>query len=618
MPYNSGIILTIWYYLYMELSNTLDTAETIETTIQNSANSENINKEGAENLLPDMTELPPDTREVITEAYESKVELRTTIEGYIRGTEEYIVQIPKARNIIQENLSDAEEINVEITPEKESYINDTVNLLNISKEVRELYNHDSFTEKDLGKVYEIVKIYADKYDRETLKNSLESLDSIKNITEYYAKTSKATFNRIKDIIKRKEPPVIEWGDIDKFYQILWDFVTDYTQGEGYERTGEYYTSLKALKESFSQNSITDEDFLNVTITRAKELDKEYREILVNKECCKEISKKSGKEYGYGSSVDREPKRYIHDYFDSEISTRMNTITSTLENEIDKKEREDREKQLFNERELNGINERLNELVQRYNENIGKIEESLPGRLRRANRHFNLENDRSGDENYKSIVESQKMLYHGTTNIESMKAIATEGLRSRKKQQEKQGWSYYQTGLDLEADKKKLSGMDNEHESLGVFFAKNFSGSYAYKGDGIFAVGIPQGVAGRKYSIPQNLSSTSDLEMQLFDRKNPSDGCEVSKEDAYLFIGELRLRGLKAQYGQDIEEQMKKNWGSHLIILPSGETPPENLQDFQSENTHDLSPINHARKVPTKHFWTDKFNSRYRAYKIIYS
>ena len=152
--------------------------------------------------IPGLENLPPETQEVVIESYEILEEGHQTINKYIEGTK-HTENIPKALSIIDNNIPTEEERVVEIPPEKQEYIEDTVRVVNLCNKVVNIGIYNIDVKNQVG-IYEVLEGYASKYNlitSEYVRNQFKDI-GIEETREYYAKTPQATLRRIRDMVLR--------------------------------------------------------------------------------------------------------------------------------------------------------------------------------------------------------------------------------------------------------------------------------------------------------------------------------------------------------------------------------------------------------------------------------
>jgi len=577
--------------------------------------------------IPGLENLPPETQEVVIESYEILEEGHQTINKYIEATK-HTENIPKALSIIDNNIPTEEERVVEISPEKQEYIEDTVRVVDLCHKVVNIGIYNIDVKNQVG-IYEVLEGYASKYNliaSEYVRNQFKDI-GIEEAREYYAKTPQATLRRIRDKIQKKgETPQL------KSRYVLSDLaeyiLKDYTLGSKSAQNETYENTLNMLKTFCSETSITDENFLNTLDGKTKEINQLYQEILVDEKCRDVISKRTGVTFD-----SMEPLEPIHwrnhqegplldtkRIFSSTIKGKINGASDNLKRELENKEGIAVQNGVKFGRdssspvdsalmpELNKVKRKCILAKEQYLRNLTTIDNMLPlteTQLDSSNLVFpfwfesivSKEDMEKVEQVLKDSLQSGKLFFHGTGSggDDVLLAILTNGLMSRRKQMEIQGWSRYNTRKDINQPSEEQKREFSEYESDSLFFARDFDGAYRLKARPIdhFVVGIPEGIVRRNYSLSSD--SFNFNEVVLKDRENPDGGCLIKPGDAYLFIGTKHFQELKSLYEKagkhDFEERVKTTWGDKLII--SDETPPK------SDKNLNLPPVKNARVLPSK-------------------
>ena len=591
-----------------EIQGVEETTEAIVNATSNTNAEKNYNS-----LIPGLEDLPPDTQRVVIESYEHYDSITKRIDSYTKGSEQYLEKIPDAMKIIETNIPSREQKAVEIPPKKQEYVKDTVNIVELCKIVAQGGFENLETKNQLW-FYQQLETYGRKYDIKYLQGKLEKWKGdYKEVKDYYAKTPKAALKRMLDSRSERanRPEFQETSGIDTLakYTLL-----DYTyRSSEASRIGRYNPLTSGIQELCQSRSLLDEEFLGKLDEKTKQINSHSKEIEEDDECQRRISKKTGHVFiEYRSNETLDPSAQAKGDLSKSVMSRLKTATRSLEEETDQiyQEIEQKKLDLSGIYELNSAFRNLSSSQAQYQNNLDRIADLLEQKERVYFRRNiapikSKEEIESEEKRLKEVLQSEKMLYHGTTTIESALGIATIGLASRKKQEQIQGWSIYNTIGSLAADKRR--SVPNESEP--VFFATGIEGAY-FIFDYRFSVGIPEGIAARNYSIGYEGS----YEVALLDREDPENGCLINPEDAYLYIGpklfDRMVVDYKNKHGGDFAARVKEIWGDRVII--SSELPPEKMGNLN------LPPVNNARKVPTNSLWTDKGGLMQRVYKIVYS
>lgn len=592
--------------------------------------------------------LPPETQEVVIESYEILEEGHQTINKYIEGTK-HTENIPKALSIIDNNIPTEEERVVEIPPEKQEYIEDTVRVVNLCNKVVNIGIYNIDVKNQVG-IYEVLEGYASKYNlitSEYVRNQFKDI-GIEETREYYAKTPQATLRRIRDMVqKREETPQL--GNPTALRLLAKNILEDYTLGSKCAQNETYENTLKTLRTFCSETSITDENFLNTLDGKTKEINQLYQEILVDEKCRDVISKRTGVTFSsmnllepsYDSNHQEGPLLDTRRIFSSTIKDKINTASSTLKIEITNKDRTmgNRGLQFVTPMpELNKIKEKIIYAKKQYSKNLKTIENMLPPTEKpintdlltdpRESYHFETIVSKAEMEEIEqqliTALQSGKLLFHGTGQggNDTQLKVLKHGAMSRSKQMEILGESRYNTVKDGPWQGEEGEKNKKEHRKTGadiIFLTHSFQEAYTKKSDKEhFVIGVPEGTAYRNYSIsariPSRIQIGSSGERELLDRDNPEGGCIIKPEDSYLFIGVDRFQRIKEEYektgGTEFEEMARSIWGDRLIV--SDTIPPESIEGLN------LPPVNHARVLPTKHLVPNEAGGLTRVYKIVYS
>lgn len=596
----------------MEFNEALNSSEMGQT------DDKDINSE-----IPGLKELPPDTQEVVLESYQAFKEVHDTYNRHIEGCEEYIEIIPSVIGIIDKNIPVEQEGERELPPEKKQYIEDTVKLVKLCQNATSI-DLELLSTKDQLDFYDVLDNYASTYGVEGITNQLLMIDRenpIREVREYYARNPQATLKRIQDQVLKREIPTLHTGwPLRRIADLM---LRDYTFGSNDTKRTKYGDLLKELSDTCSKTSITDENFANTLETQTKEIEQQYTELLIDDKCQEEISRRTQVDFVTYVPIQKrfkEPNSEAKSRFSYSLSNRLNSISKTLVKDIENKEELANSKQLFihNMPELNRIKEKITTSRLEYSQKLEVINNILPfgevntnnfNNLSRFERIVNDSTVREIEEELLKNLNSKDLLFHGTPPGESRLGVLTNGLMSKKKQEEILGWSRYNTTPHQRTEESMRKYISNESEML--YFAPNHSGAKQYSGGG-FEVGIPEGLASRNYA---RMNAGVD-EVMIFDRDNPGGGCIVRPEESFLFISQGVYNAEKNQYnryntnGEDFDTRVRKIWGDRLII--SNETPPTKIENLN------LPPVKNARSLPTKAFYTGKYGTKDRIYKTVYS
>lgn len=595
------------------------------TVTETRGSSDNIpGLHSTDTTIPEIENLPEDTQIPITEAYRNREALVGVFEGYIQGTEKYKEQIPKIQNIITQNITPIEETTIEIPAEKGPYIKDTRNILKISNIIEKAINSDIPAEEWV-RVAQAVKKYASKYHMEEITERLISIDNMKDLEAYYANNPKVIFLRARNKLQKVEPP--ELGLLPRKLQtIAGDFLYGYALRK---KKVDYEQGINKIEKTFSTKTMTDKAFEDTVNNQTREINDLHMALRIEEECYKKIQKTNGIQLNYKPGNDiKPPQIHILGIFNEAVQRRLNNASFSLDNEVGKAREAIKEKSLYvsiTDPTLDNIHKTLETLQRNYNENLREIYDTylrgnlntLSHGLRESQKGilFNIYSQEYREEKeceLKEFLNSERLLFHGTNNLESRYLIAITGeLQSRSKQQEIRGLGFFGTRINRkgkEADEKPISKEeDNGAESQCLCFADEYEGAYSDNGGKQFVIGIPESTAYRDYSIGCGLK---DSETRILDRENPEKGASTNPENSFLFMGVDELNRLKNKYGEQIENQIKEIWGSHLVI--TNEEPPSHI------NLPKQEPIRNARLVDTNSWWIDKFGGRQRVLKVIYN
>ena len=566
--------------------------------------------------IPGLENLPPETQEVVIESYEILEEGHQTINKYIEGTK-HTENIPKALSVIDNNIPTEEERVVEISPEKQEYIEDTVRVVNLCNKVVniDIYNID--VKNQVG-IYEVLEGYASKYNLTEQANKWLQNVGVEEAREYYAKTPQATLRRIQDKIQRKRE-IPQLKNQSQLKLLAEKLLEDYTLGSKFSLNRQYKYTLGKFDEFCSKNSVTDEKFLNTLDERTKEINQLYQEILVDEKCRDVISKRLPyinfqTHMFFLKKEDTYPKEGplldTRRLFSSSIKRKINSASSTLERELQSKYDTAKQKWVTFEGsslmpELNKVKQKCILAKEQYLRNLTTIDSILP--LTETHISSNLaipdwfesvvskEKMAEMEQTLKDCLQSGKLFFHGTGSggDDVLLAILTNGLMSRRKQMEIQGWSRYNTRKDINQPSEEQMREFSEAESDFLVFVTGFDSAYNNRSGSVgrFVVGIPEGIARRNYSM----SGGYHGEEVLYDRENPEGGCLIKPGDAYLFIGPEDFQRLKTSYEQtgkqDFKERVRTTWGDKLII--SNEKPPKSVKNLS------LPPVKNARVLASK-------------------
>lgn len=618
---------------------------TVEVATQNDLSEE----------IPGLYELPPETQEVVIEAYGHYEELRQTIESHTKGVELYIEKIPEALSIIEKNITSNEQIPTEVPPEKQEYVEDTVNIVTLCQKVNELGVDNLDSKKQLA-VYLKLEEYAKKHNAEGLKVKLEEIENIEEIKKYHANTPRAIIQRIQDnrrvqgiesedsrkwFLAEKAKDRIEQHsfkeDMHAFKEVITSTTQDYTHGAKYKMNSDYDFAFKDLNDMCRDTSIaSNENFMELLDEKTKAIGDIQKKINDEEVCFKQIAERTG------MSTDYYPETRIYTPLEEAkgsfggiaIKDRLKRSREVLYKEMQETSPKISEQLLgITMEELIPSMKKIVDGNKEYLEKYKKIQEMLPNREEVENFNFmkiledTVDNfhtrQEEEEEALKEILESKRLLFHGAENDESRLGIATQGAMSRKMQEEINGKSYYRT--DWERVTEEQRWQPTERESVMVFFSKNIPHHYGFRNNGtngkiddkrdFLFVGIPKGAAMRNYAmtgVKIHEKDGGDGELALFDKESPEGGVIIDTKEPYLFIGTDTFNHLTSIYGEEWKQKMKERWGDRVQIYDTFGGVPKSIENL------DLPPVNKARLLPTKFKYWSKSGTKSGIYKIQYS
>lgn len=610
---------------------------TIEAATQNDLSEE----------IPGLYELPPETQEVVIEAYGHYEELRQTIESHTKGVELYIEKIPEALSIIEKNISSNEQTPTEVPPGKQEYEEDTVNIVTLCQKVDELGVGNLDTKKQLA-VYLKLEEYAKKHNAEGLKVKLEEIENIEEIKKYHANTPRAIIQRIQDnrrVQNLESEDRIKQNSFERYTSHLGWIITstteDYTHGDKYKMNTDYDFAFEDLRDMCRDTSIaSNENFMELLDEKTKAIGDIQKKINDEEVCFKQIAERTGMDTDivtghYPKTKHDTPLEEAKGSFGGiAIKDRLKRSREVLYKEMQETSPKISEQLLgITMEELIPSMKKIVDGNKEYLEKYKKIQEMLPNREEVENFNFmkiledTVDNfhtrQEEEEEALKEILESKRLLFHGAENDESRLGIATQGAMSRKMQEEINGKSYYRT--DWERVTEEQRWQPTERESVMVFFSKNIPHHYGFRNNGtngkiddkrdFLFVGIPKGVAMRNYAMTRvqtHEKDGGDGELALFDKESPEGGVIIDTKEPYLFIGTDTFNHLTSIYGEEWKQKMKERWGDRVQIYDTFGGVPKSIENL------DLPPVNKARLLPTKFKYWSKSGTKSGIYKIQYS